>query len=176
VSLIAGPIDVPPPLLATSIGSGHGTNLTDTELEALAAAAINRLIAAGANSAQLALLNSVSFQIVDLAGAQLGSAGAGVVQIDINGAGHGYFVDDSPLDDSEFALLAAGGGLQADEDSAAFGRIDLLSAVLHELGHILGHDHDDEDGLMGATLETGVRHTDLDALFADEEALEALLV
>jgi hypothetical protein len=97
------------------------------------------------------------------------------VQIDINGAGCGYFVDDSPLDDSEFALLAAGGGLQASAQSDAFGRIDLLSVVLHGLGHILGHDHGDEDGLMGATLETGVRHTDLDALFADEKALAALL-
>jgi hypothetical protein len=176
VSLIAGPIDVPPPLLATSIGSGHGTNLTDTELSSVVAAAIDRLATAGASNAQLAILNSVSFQIVDLAGAQLGSAGAGVVQIDINGAGWGYFVDDSPYDDSEFAILAAGGGLQADEDSAAFGRIDVLTVVLHELGHILGYDHGDEDGLLGATLETGVRHTDLDALFADEEALAAVLL
>jgi hypothetical protein len=132
------------------------------------------LAAAGASAAQLAMLNLVSFQIVDFAGAQLGSAGAGVVQIDINGAGWGYFVDNSPQDDSEFALLAAGGGLRAAEDSAAYGRIDLFSVVVHELGHILGHDHGDEDGLMGATLETGVRHTDLDALFADESALAAV--
>jgi Matrixin len=58
--------------------------------------------------------------------------------------------------------------------SDAFGRIDLLSVVLHELGHVLGHDHGDEEGLMGAALETGVRHTNLDPLFADETALAAL--
>jgi hypothetical protein len=29
---------------------------------------------------------------------------------------------------------------------------------------------------MGITLETGVRHTELDALFADEEALAAVLL
>ena len=155
--------------LAASTGSSQDANLSESELATITTSAIDRLAAAGANAAQLALLNSVSFEIVDFAGAQLGSAGAGVVQIDINGAGYGYFVDDSPLDDSEFALLAAGGGLQADPDSAAFGRIDLLTVVLHELGHILGYDHGDEDGLLGATLETGVRHTDLDALFADEE-------
>jgi hypothetical protein len=166
-------------LLAAGIGSGQTANLTDAGLAALAAAAIDRLAAAGASAAQLAILNSVSFQIVDFAGAQLGSASAGVVQIDINGAGWGYFVDDSPLDDSEFELLAAGGGRQAALGSAAYGRIDLMSVVLHELGHILGHDHDsadgdDEVGLMGATLETGIRHTDLDALFADEDAVAAL--
>jgi hypothetical protein len=159
------------PLSASAFGDEDADGLTFAELYSVAAAAIDRLAAAGASAAQLAILNSVSFQIVDLAGAQLGAAGAGIVQIDINGAGHGYFVDDSPLDDSEFQLLAAGGGLQADEDSEAFGRIDLLTVVLHELGHILGHDHGDEDGLMGATLETGVRHADLDELFADEEAL-----
>lgn len=150
-----------------------GIDLTAAELSRVAAVAIERLAAAGASATQLDLLNSVSFQIVDLAGAQLGTAAAGVVQIDINGADWGYFVDDSPLDDSEFALLAANGSRLADADSDAYGRIDLLSVVLHEMGHVLGYDHDDE-GVMGATLETGVRHTDLDALFADEMALATL--
>ncbi len=164
----------PQPLLASAIGNGLVPALTAAELGGIAADAIDRLAAAVASAAQLALLNSVSFQIVDFAGAQLGAGGAGVVQIDINGAGWGYFVDDSPYDDSEFALLASG-GLRADEDSDAYGRIDLLSVVLHELGHILGHDHGDEDDLMGETLETGVRYTALDALFADEDALAEAL-
>jgi hypothetical protein len=164
------------PLVTAEVGSGQAAQLSNAELDSIASTAIDRLSAAGASAAQLALLNSVSFQIVDFAGAQLGSAGAGVVQIDINGAGWGYFIDDSPLDDGEFVLLAAGGGLRAGAESAAFGRIDLLTVVLHELGHILGHEHDDEDGLMGETLETGVRYTDLDALFADEEALAATLL
>jgi hypothetical protein len=41
-------------------------------------------------------------------------------------------------------------------DSPAYGRYDLLTAVLHELGHLQGHDHTD-DGLMVATLPTGTR-------------------
>jgi hypothetical protein len=163
------------PLSAPANGAGSDRDLTEIELNSVAAAAIDRLAIAGVTATQLSLLKSVHFQIVDLASAQLGAAGAGVVQIDINGAGHGYFVDDSPLDDSEFELLAAGGGFQADAGSAAFGRIDLLSVVLHELGHILGYDHGDEDGLLGETLETGVRHADLDELFANEEALAAVL-
>jgi hypothetical protein len=161
------------PLLAPEITDAPAPRLTAELLKSIAETAIYRLAAAGANADQLSRLNSVKFQIVDLPGAQLGVASLGGVEIDINGAGHGYFVDDSPLDDSEFELLAAGGGLQAGSDSEAFGRIDLLTVVLHELGHILGFDHGDEDGLMGATLEVGVRYADLDEVFADEVAVAA---
>jgi hypothetical protein len=160
------------PLLAASEGSGEVQRLSNSQLNSVIIAAVDRLIGAGASASRL---NSVSFQIVDLAGAQLGAAGEGVVQTDIDGAGHGYFVDDSPYDDSEFERLADG-GLRARSGSEAFGRIDLLTVVLHELGHLLGHDHGDEGGLMDETLETGVRHSDLDELFADEEALAAVLL
>ena len=53
-------------------------------------------------------MNSLTFQIVDLAGLQLGSAGAGVIQIDVNGAGWGYFVDDTPYDDTDKKDLVDG--------------------------------------------------------------------
>lgn len=132
------PATLPTPpltLFAEQLGAGQSSKLTGKELAAIAANAIDRLVAAGASAAQLELLNSVSFQIVDFAGAQLGAAGAGVVQIDVNGAGWGYFVDGTPYDDSEFELLLAYGGRHADKDSEGYGRIDLLSVVLHELGH-----------------------------------------
>lgn len=35
--------------------------------------------------------------------------------------------------------------------------MDLLSAVLHELGHELGFDHDDDMAAMVATLAAGTR-------------------
>ncbi|HMC63934.1 MAG TPA: matrixin family metalloprotease [Gemmataceae bacterium] len=37
-------------------------------------------------------------------------------------------------------------------------RMDLLTVLQHELGHILGYDHTDA-GLMDATLGTGIRET-----------------
>ena len=46
--------------------------------------------------------------------------------------------------------------------------IDLLTAVLHELGHVLGYDHTDH-GVMDDTLAPGpsrISSDDLDAYFA----------
>jgi hypothetical protein len=44
-------------------------------------------------------------------------------------------------------------------------RIDLTSVVMHELGHLLGHDHAQE-GVMAETLPVGVRRVwDDDLLF-----------
>jgi hypothetical protein len=144
-----------------------------TEQQQVIGAAIERLSAVGLYVNQLSMIQSATFETTDLPGGRLGSARAGQVEIDVNAARRGWFIDTSPLNDSEFELLAAGGGLRADEDSDAYGRIDLLTVVLHELGHILGLDHD-EDGLMGESLETSLRHADLDALFADEGAVAAL--
>ena len=49
-------------------------------------------------------------------------------------------------------------------------RIDLLTALEHELGHILGYDHTDY-GLMSPTLATSLRETPtavIDQFFAGE--------
>jgi hypothetical protein len=47
-------------------------------------------------------------------------------------------------------------------------RIDLLTAVAHELGHLLGfEDLDSADELMSDVLSLGERHSAIDAVFAD---------
>ena len=61
--------------------------------------------------------------------------------------------------------------LTATPRSEAFGRMDLLTVVMHEIGHVLGFDHDDaaQYAVMRDELEAGTRYTtrapkfDLDA-------------
>jgi hypothetical protein len=60
------------------------------------------------------------------------------VRIDVNAGGFGWFIDPTPGDDAEFARAEDSGALTATADSAAFGRVDLLSVVMHELGHVYG--------------------------------------
>src|SRR5690606_14630104 len=75
-------------------------------------------------------------------------------------AGNGWFVDLTPAAAEEFTWRD--GRLVAIDGSDAEGRIDLLSVLVHELGHGLGltHDEDTTGGLgtvMGAVLGTGER-------------------
>ena len=93
-------------------------------------------------------LSHVDVRIADLAGPLLGMAGTGVITIDQDAAGYGWFIDPTPADDSEFGAVAQG---------PSRGRVDLLSVVAHELGHELGLDHDDGDDVMAEALPVGVR-------------------
>ena len=61
---------------------------------------------------------------------------------------------------------ATPGGRQARKDQGEQGRMDLLTVLMHEVGHLHGQEHEHR-GLMGETLATGVR-LNPDALDADE--------
>lgn len=67
----------------------------------------------------------------------------------------------------EFGVDLSDGQLLATSSSEAFDRIDLLTVVLHELGHVLGLEdldpEDNPDDLMNPTLNTGVRRLDTKA-------------
>ena len=89
------------------------------------------------NPATLELLDAVSFEIVGLPGLLLGQVVGNTVLIDLNGAGHGWFVDSTPYDDAEFQE-GSWDGLLATYSSPAHGDMDLLTVIMHKIGHVFG--------------------------------------
>ncbi|HET6882755.1 MAG TPA: hypothetical protein VFI31_21485, partial [Pirellulales bacterium] len=78
--------------------------------------------------------------ITDLPDSGLGEASAASRQIwlDTNAAGYGWFVDRTPWSDEEFAAIIAPSERQAVGGSPAFGEVDLLTVLMHEMGHLFG--------------------------------------
>ncbi len=144
--------------------AGSAAVLTDAELASITAEAAHRLEAVLGSRVSTAL-SGVSIQVADLPGNLLGATTDGTILIDRDAAGYGWFVDPTPGDDEEF-ILDDLGSLVARQNTAADGRADLLTTVMHEFGHTLGYDHADE-GLMDDLLPLGTRRTDAtDEVFA----------
>jgi hypothetical protein len=159
LSVVSGPLSVVSGPLSVGSGPlsvGSGPLLTDSLLSAAVVEATARWQVSGLlTERQLAALAAVEYAVTDLSGAQLGLASprANRIWIDRDGAGRGWSMSTGPS-----SLIP---------HPSSF---DLLTAVMHELGHIAGYDHDDEiaGDLMKATLRAGDSSTDaVDALFAD---------
>jgi len=136
------------PLLASAAPATISNQvLSQSALQPLVQEALARWAAVGLTPAQVQLLKSVSFQIADLGGTTLGLEAGTSVTIDDNAAGWGWFVDTTPSDDSEFRLPGDQGEQQ---------HMDLLTVVMHEMGHVLGLDHEPK-GVMQETLDPGTR-------------------
>ena len=107
----------------------------------------------GDGDARLAGFGDVQITLGDLAGDALGYAEGRRIWIDRNAAGYGW--------------------------SSAGGTMDLVTVVTHELGHVLGFEHEDE-GMMAGRLEAGVTRlleaagfdADPDAAISDAQLLK----
>lgn len=111
-------------------------NLTSEELEKLAHAAAERWKATGLSEEQLAALDRVEYTIVDLDAEILGAATGYQIEIDLDAAGEGWFIDSTPFDDSEFSPTSSLTTLRSDQPQTF--ALDLLSVIMHEQGHVLG--------------------------------------
>jgi hypothetical protein len=112
--------------------------LTDAQLMPIMEAAKARWIASGLTPEQAAALAAVDVKIANLDGATLGETFGTRIWLDQTAAGHGWFIDATPQDNAEFHFVRGLDQWIAGGHSPAFKQIDLLTTVLHEVGHVLG--------------------------------------
>ncbi|MFK7822015.1 MAG: choice-of-anchor Q domain-containing protein [Planctomycetaceae bacterium] len=132
-------------LSGSGLGFG-GSEITGEELAPIVDAARDYWRQKNLTSGQLAALNSAQVNVASLNGALLGFESGGNVTIDSNAAGHGWYVDQTP---------------QNLHDDHIGNRMDLLSNVTHELGHVIGltdrYDAGSSDDVMHGFLSLGER-------------------
>jgi hypothetical protein len=166
------------PLLAGSAPTNPmaGSVVTYADLDPIVNRALALWLATGLDADLAERLGAVQVQIGNLSGSLLGLTTANTIVIDADAGGFGWFIDSTPDGNEEFAATAD--GLFAASGAAA-GKMDLLTAIAHELGHAIGlvdldHDAAHRD-VMAGSLNIGERRLPaVDLLFASDELDELL--
>ncbi len=148
-------------------GQGHHLGLaplTTEQLQPIWTAALARWQAAGATPEQLSLLAHYTVQIVNVPSGVLAMTGPGIIWISPDAAGHGWFIDPTPLSD-----LAG---------RPTPNRMDLLSVVAHEMGHVILNMDESAalNDVMTEALPEGVRRLPTPADLGKTEVVAAQTV
>ncbi len=142
-------------LTASSIGVGATSTLDQSDVDGLVDDAIGYWSYLGYDTRILA---NVNFVVADLKGATIGLQTANTIYLDVDAAGHGWYVDNDTSTTEQFDGM------------------DLYTAIAHELGHVLGladlYDSDDSDDAMYAFLAEGERRATLEDSL--EEAFQGM--
>ncbi|MEQ1533296.1 MAG: matrixin family metalloprotease, partial [Sideroxydans sp.] len=143
---------------SVDFGASNGLSTPPTGLKPLSMSDFT----AWQNEAQFAsLLNTVSnitITFTDLANGALGQTTGTTITLDTNASGYGWFIDTTPSLNEEFLPTSNPNEWVAKAGSAAAGKMDMLSVLLHEYGHALGINHSaDPNDFMRTTLTAGVR-------------------
>jgi uncharacterized repeat protein (TIGR01451 family) len=125
------------PQLAASAGTEVAIDsLTAAQLQPIVAQAVAAWRAAGADPLALSNVANYAIHIAKLPDGELGWELPGQIWIDATAAGWGWSLGSTPVP----------------------GRMDLLTVVSHEVGHVLGFgDHASGNDIMTTALATGVR-------------------
>ena len=143
-------------------GLGHNPNaapLTVSEAMPLVHEAELRWAAAGAN---ISALGNIQVSIGNLPGLELGESSSVVdtIYLDTNAKGWGWYIDPAPGQNSAFPVQVTKTEDLATSGPAA-GEMDLLTVIMHEMGHFLGQNDLNPQlspyDLMSADLAAGVR-------------------
>jgi Ca2+-binding RTX toxin-like protein len=151
-------------LAASEAPSQSGVEVTEDQAQSLLSAAKRQWATSlGTDEAGLALiLGDVSVQIRNLADGRLAETdlASRVIALDDNAASWGWFVDQTPFRNEEFRRTDDGEAWAALGRGEAADKMDLLTVIHHEIGHLLGYTHTADDGipeLMDDTLAAGRR-------------------
>jgi hypothetical protein len=143
-------------------------------LQGAVAVALARLEAAGVDPALVARLGAAQYRVGPLPAGILGLtwADSGRVVIGPDADGYGWYVGATAASDGPSGGLGSGAAaaVAGPSGQGLAGRMDLLTVVLHEMGHLAGRPDETGDpaggDLMAEFLAPGVRRTQaLDQVF-----------
>jgi hypothetical protein len=100
----------------------------------------------------------ITVNIADLPNAAIGQTTGTAITLDTNAAGYGWYIDPNPAANTDFLPTSNPNVWIAAPGSAAAGKMDMLSVLLHEYGHALGLDHSaNPNDFMAPNLQPGER-------------------
>ncbi|MEA2959383.1 MAG: hypothetical protein QOJ58_5244, partial [Alphaproteobacteria bacterium] len=148
------------PALSSPI-SNVSNSISQSQLDSIVNASIQRWAATGLTAQQLATLHGIKFDVADLGGSYIGESDGNRILVDRSAQGLGWLVVYVSLSDSLFNHAISTTRSYTDAMSAPAGHLDLLTAIEHEMGHKLGlsdsYAEKDRDNLMYGYLTVGER-------------------
>jgi hypothetical protein len=135
--------------------------LTQPQLDSVVSTAKTLWMGAGLTDEQLALLRNITFEVADLPGNYLGEANSTNILVDSDGGGRGWYIGSGPINNTDFSRMVSPTHLYSNPSSVSDSHVDLLTVILHEIGHGMGLDDtylaSDRDNLMYGYLTKGER-------------------